>query len=803
MSRTTLGQPLSRPVARFLIVIFALLFTVIAACGDDNNKSKSKNPVPVLAALSPTSATVGDAAFTLTVTGSGFVTGSTVNWSGAARATTFVSSTQLTAAIPAADLVSAGTAQVTVVNATPGGGASSAVSFLIAARNPVPVVTSLSPANIVAGSAAFELTVNGSDFLPLATVQWNGVARPTTFVSGSVLKATIAAADVATAGTAQVRVVNATPGGGPSAALTFTIENAAPVPVPMPAVTTLAPVGVVAGNPAFDLVVSGTGFLQGATVQWNGANRVTTFVSATQVKAAITAGDVASPISVPVTVTNPAPGGGTSNALIFVVTAAPMPGVPVPISVAPDGSPPNGPSINGGMGIFARVAVFASKASNLVPNDTNGAWDVFLRDTCMDYLTGGLVDGCTPTTTRISVAPDGSQANGDSGATVTSPDGPLVVSYSGRYVAFASSATNLVAGDTNGVDDVFLTDTCVDTWGRPIGGCPLTTVRVSLRNDGSQSTTPASSPAIGDSGGYVAFVSADPNIVAGDGNGVVDVFLRDVCLGSSSGCTPGTRRISVGLGATDADGASGSPAFTGRYVAFTSAATNLVAGDTNGVGDVFMRDTCIGAQTSCTPSTERISLGSGGEQTNGASAEPLVGLPMSDMSGYDYHGRFVVFVSAATNIVSGDTNGVADVFMRDTCRGRPACTPSTQRVSLTSAGQQIVGKPSKQPGHMRWDGEEVLFVTAADGVVPNDANGVEDVFMRGVCHDTTACVRTTTRVSVGKNGLEGNGASLQPRGNHDAWAGPEWATFFSTATNFWPGSVPDPYYGAIFRTTTR
>jgi len=708
MSRTTLGQPSSRPVARFLTVILVLLFTVIAACGDNDN-NESKNPVPVLTALSPTSATVGDAAFTLTVTGSGFVTGSTVNWSGAARTTTFVSGTQLTAAI--------------------------------------------------------------------------------------------AAADVATAGTAQVTVVNPSPGGGPSAALTFTIQNAAPVPVPV--VTTLAPVGVVAGSPAFDLVVTGTGFVQGATVQWSGANRVTTFVSATQVNAAITAADVANPISVPVTVTNPAPGGGTSNALIFVVTTAPMPGVPIPISVAPDGSPPNGPSINGGLSFLGRHAIFASKASNLVPDDTNGAWDVFVRDTCIDYWTGDPLEGCTPKTTRISVAPDGSQADGDSGSTVASPSGSLAVNFDGRYIAFVSSATNLVAGDTNGVDDVFLRDTCLDDRFGAIAGCTPETVRVSLRDNGSQSNLPASAPAIGVDGGHLVFVSADQSIVAGDGNGVADVFLRDVCPSSVSGCTPGTRRISVAPAGADANGVSGSPVFTGRYVAFTSAATNLVAGDSNSAVDVFMRDTCIGAESACTPSIERISLGNDGLQANGASSEPLVGLPMGSMSGYDYHGRFVVFVSSATNLVPGDTNDVADVFMRDTCRGYPACTPSTQRVSLTSAGQQIVGKPSTQPGHMRWDGQEVLFVTAAEGVVPDDTNGVEDIFMRGVCHDTTACVRTTTRVSVGENGLEGNDASLQPRGNHDAWTGPDWATFFSTATNFWPGSVPDPYYGAIFRTTTR
>jgi hypothetical protein len=218
-----------------------------------------------------------------------------------------------------------------------------------------------------------------------------------------------------------------------------------------------------------------------------------------------------------------------------------------------------------------------------------------------------------------------------------------------------------------------------------------------LRDDGSQLVSAASAPAIGVDGGHIVFVSADPSTVTGDANGVADVFLRDVCPGSLIGCTPGTRRISVAPGGADANGVSGSPAFTGRYVAFTSGATNLVASDSNSAADVFMRDTCIGAESACTPSTERISLGSDGAEANGASSEPLVGLPMGSMSGYDYHGRFVVFASSATNLVAGDSNGVADVFMRDTCRGRPGCVPSTQRISLTSTGQQIVGQPSGQP----------------------------------------------------------------------------------------------------------
>jgi len=800
MSAMTRGYPPWRWINRFFVVFLVSIFGVVAGCGDDDN-NRSKNPVPVLTSVSPTAAAAGGAGFTLTTNGTGFVSGSVVHWNGATRTTTFVSGTQLTAAIPTSDIASAGTAQVTVVSPTPGGGTSSPVAFTIenpAPGNPVPVVTSLSPAKALAGGAAFELTVNGSAFVTGATVHWNGTPRATTFVSSTALRAAIAAADVATAGSVPVTVVNPGPGGGTSAAIAFAIDPVAP----LLAISRLEPPGVVAGHPAFDLVVTGTGFVQGATVQWNGANRATTFVSTTQVKVVIAAVDVASPISVPVTVTNPVPTGGTSNAFIFVVTTPPMPGVPVPITVAPDGSPPNGPSVNGGLSFLGRHAVFASQASNLVPDDTNGAWDVFVRDTCMDYWTGDLLDGCTPKTTRISVAPDGSQADGDSGSTVTGRAGSLAVSFDGRYVAFVSSATNLVAGDTNGVDDVFVRDTCLDDRFGAIGGCTPGTVRVSLRDDGSQSASAASSPAIGVDGGHVVFVSADPSIVTGDGNGVADVFLRDVCPSAISGCTPGTRRISVAQGGADANGVSGSPVFTGRYVAFESAATNLVAGDSNSAVDVFMRDTCIGADSACSPSIERISLGNDGAEANGASSEPLVGLPMGSMSGYDYHGRFVVFASSATNLVAGDTNGVADVFMRDTCRGRPGCVPSTQRISLTSTGQQILGQPSGQPGHMRWDGEVVIFVSAADGVVPGDTNGVEDVFIRGVCHDTTNCVTTTTRLSVGEQGVQGNGASFAPRGNHDAGTGPDWATFVSTATNFWPGSVPSPYDGAIFRTTT-
>ena len=187
------------------------------------------NPVPAITSLSPATATAGGATFTLTVTGSGFVNGAVVRWNGANRPTTFVSDTQLTAAIPATDIATAGTASVTVFNPAPGGGASNSLTFTINASNPAPAISSLAPAAATAGGAAFTLTVTGSGFVNGAVVRWNGANRPTTFVSTTQLTATISAADLAAAGTASVTVFNPAPGGGESGAATFTINASNPV----------------------------------------------------------------------------------------------------------------------------------------------------------------------------------------------------------------------------------------------------------------------------------------------------------------------------------------------------------------------------------------------------------------------------------------------------------------------------------------------------------------------------------------------------------------------------------------------
>ncbi len=172
------------------------------------------NPVPTISNISPGNAAAGSGGFTLTVTGTNFVSSSSVIFNGAPRTTTFVSATQVTAAILASDVTTQGTPSVVVTNPTPGGGQSNTVTFTItAATNPVPTVTSLSPTGVAAGSGAFTLTVTGTNFVSGAFVNFGGANKTTTFVSSTQLTAAILAADVATAGTPAVIVTNPAPGG--------------------------------------------------------------------------------------------------------------------------------------------------------------------------------------------------------------------------------------------------------------------------------------------------------------------------------------------------------------------------------------------------------------------------------------------------------------------------------------------------------------------------------------------------------------------------------------------------------------
>ncbi len=202
--------------------------------------------------------------------------------------------------------------------------------------NPVPTTTSISPMEATAGSSGFTLTVTGNNFVTGVVVLWNSTNRATTAVSGTQLRATITAADVASAGTATVAVLNPTPGGGLSNGQLFTIHPAPP-PHPVPTTTAISPTAETAGRSGFTLTVSGSNFINSSVVRWGGANRTTTFVSATQLTATITAGDIAFAGPVAVTVFtpaagfNPPPDGGVSNEQTFTVNPIPPPPGPLPV----------------------------------------------------------------------------------------------------------------------------------------------------------------------------------------------------------------------------------------------------------------------------------------------------------------------------------------------------------------------------------------------------------------------------------------------------------------------------------------
>jgi hypothetical protein len=312
------------------------------------------NPLPTVTTINPTTGVVGGAAFTLTVNGTGFLNTSVVNFAGTARTTTFVSSTQVTAAILAADIATVGAKPVTVTNAAPGGGTSTqVVSFTV--TNPLPTVTTLSPTNVTAGSGQFTLTVNGTNFVNGAVVNFGGAAKATAFVSANQLTATILASDVATAGTPGVTVTNPAPGGGTSTpAVTFTVNN------PVPTVTTLSPTNITAGAGQFTLTVNGTNFVNGSVVNFGGAARATAFVNANQLTATILASDVATAGTPGVTVTNGAPGGGTSTPAVIFTVNNPLPTV---TTINPTSGVVGGPAftltVNGTGFVNASVVSFA------------------------------------------------------------------------------------------------------------------------------------------------------------------------------------------------------------------------------------------------------------------------------------------------------------------------------------------------------------------------------------------------------------------------------------------------------------
>ncbi|MBK7403849.1 MAG: hypothetical protein IPJ41_04240 [Phycisphaerales bacterium] len=352
------------------------------------------------------------------------------------------------------------------------------------------------------------------------------------------------------------------------------------------------------------------------------------------------------------------------------------------------------------------------------------------------------------TTERASVGAQGSQANSHSWQ--------AVISGNGRFVAFESLATNLVSGDSNGLQDIFVHDR--------LSGA---TVRVSVASNGTQANGVSSRPTISQTGRYISYYSDATNLVPDDTNGVTDVFVYDLQTGQ-------TVRASVDSFGNQADKQSRHPSISadGRTVVFHSEATNFDALDTNPQWDVYAHDLDTGL-------TELVSLRNDGGAGNDWSEHAAV-------SG---DGRLVVYHSAATNLVDGDTNGVEDIFLFDRAERR------TTRLSLGPSGEQPNGLcifPGISP-----DGRYVVFECEATNLVAGDTNGVRDILMIDLA------TSEMTRVSLGMNDAQANADCFTPA----VGRGGRYVAFCSQANTLVPGDnnglpdafVRDRWTGETFR----
>ncbi|MFO1048253.1 MAG: hypothetical protein U1E52_10195 [Geminicoccaceae bacterium] len=339
------------------------------------------------------------------------------------------------------------------------------------------------------------------------------------------------------------------------------------------------------------------------------------------------------------------------------------------MSISSSGSQSNGGSIEPVISADGRIVAFWSDAANLVTGDTNNKYDVFAHDRQ------------TGKTERMSVSSSGAQSNGYS----LNP----AISADGRFVAFQSDANNLVPGDTNGEDDIFVHDRHTSK-----------TQRVSISSGGAQGNWYSWNPTISADGRYVAFESVASNLVPADTNGTMDIFVHDRQTGQ-------TRRVSISSSGAQGNGYSTEPAISadGRFVSFNSDSSNLVPVDTNGFDDIFVHDRQTGK-------TQRVSISSSGTQGNDFNYGPTLSA----------NGRFVAFYSLATNLVPGDTNDAADVFVHDRRTG------TTRRVSLNSSGAQ--GNRDSFSQAISADGRLFAFVSSASNLAPGDSNNVDDIFVR-------------------------------------------------------------------------
>lgn len=342
------------------------------------------------------------------------------------------------------------------------------------------------------------------------------------------------------------------------------------------------------------------------------------------------------------------------------------------VSVSSLGIQGNYDSIGVSISADGRFVAFSSRSDNLVEGDTTIWKDVFVHD----MLTGK--------TERVSVSNDGVQGNDRS----VNP----IISADGRYVAFDSLASNLVAGDNNHSNDVFVHDLYTGA-----------TTRMSLRNDAQDQDTfifPAFLQSMSADGRFLVFASANAHWIGYDNNYESDIFVFDRQAGYAE-------RVSISSNGTQSDAGSNEASISadGRMVAFSSYATNLIDGESNHSGGIYVHDRQIGE-------TKLVSVSSDGIPGNGGSSFPEISA----------NGRYVSFISESNNLVAGDNNGIADVFIHDLQTGY------TELISTSTSGIQVDGTLTSLA--VSADGRYVTFTSNATTLINEDTHGYTQVFVR-------------------------------------------------------------------------
>lgn len=668
-----------------------------------------------------------------------------------------------------------------------------------------PTILSLSPMSVTAGSGNFTLSITGTDFMGTSTVRFGSdtlsppmsVACEVSLPSGCTITIIVPAKDVSAAGTVNVSVAN-----GPLVSNNMTLTVLAPSGGGAPAIISFVPMAAPAGSGGFSLTIAALNVASGSTVTFGSQTLTPTesapcaAASACVLQVQVPASAIATSQAVPVSITNPGASGGASAAQSFLVINTSQFPIEDSVNNANPLVPGNGASTNSSISAGGELVVFDSVATNLDLNATSGLSQIYERRNCF-----GVIPNCTPQTTLISVAADGSAGTGGTEGS-THP----VISPDGRFVAFASDNTNLAAGATSPVRQIYLRDTCNSISG-PVLSCTPQTTLVTIGVDGKPGNAPSANPTISGFGLFVAYQSTATNLTSiAVPAGVQQVYLDQNCPviafpGSGQpgsplpGCTAATTLASLDASGNPGDKDSVNPSLdlVGLNLSFESMADNVVANmPGNGFHQVYLRSLCVnlpipttaGAPPCAANSTIAISVDAQGNLgTGGDSVTPSTG-PL---------GSVVAFASTATNLIAGGTSG-SRIFVRNLCISffqPPGCMVDTRFIPVANPGTMSQLVPNSNP--------VISFNNhVAFGAVLGPTSNVADQLAVGaavVCFGTTAtCVTLSSPVVVS------NGASGSPTGatNPAIDGAGLFVTFSGTPVNSTLGTTQEIFLAAPF-----